>query len=118
MRLLLIALFDRRARWVTPLVWAAAIACSGEPFVSGEGPTIFMTPPSATVSVGDSTRFVVTLGLKNKRVVWVTSAEAIATVDSMGLVRAKSVGSAAIIATSVVDVNAKTAALVTITAAP
>ena len=83
-----------------------------------EGPSLLVTPPSATIAVGDSTRFVVTLiGSNDRRAVWVTSTPALATVDSMGWVRAKAVGTVIITATSAVEVNAKTSALVTVTAA-
>lgn len=93
--------------------------CSDDWTGLNEGPTMVVTPVSATMAVGDSTQLVATIvQVKDRRVVWVTSASTIAVVDPTGMVHGKSAGIATITATSVLDPNVKSAALVTVTAAP
>ena len=85
------------------------------------GPGITLTPPSARVAVGDSVRFSVTIAIPaepDKRARWTSSDQQVMTVDSLGLARAKSLGTATVTVASVAQPNTRASAIVTVTAAP
>ena len=97
-------------------VSACLVAAACEPGdISGEGPTITITPERATLAVGDSARFSVKGA--DKYIVWTSSDSVIMTVNSVGLVRGRSPG-VAIVTVSSFGGGAKQSAFVTVTAAP
>lgn len=78
---------------------------------------IAVTPATVTLQPGQTQRAAVTVtGTTNTRVTWSSSAPAIATVDTGGVVRALTAGSATITATAVADQTRTAAMAVTVTA--
>ena len=77
------------------------------------GPVIMLTPPSASLAVGDSTVFYVTTVPKTG-VRWISSDPAVATVSATGVVRAIAVGGTTITVSQVPDPSMATAALVVV----
>jgi Bacterial Ig-like domain (group 2) len=90
-----------------------------EPSPLPEIQSITLTPPSATIMVGQS----LTLNLSivapaevARTVTWTTSSAAVATVDGSGVVTGRSPGTVTVIATSTVDATKAAAAVVTVVA--
>jgi lactocepin len=77
------------------------------------GPVIMLTPPSASLPVGDSTVFYVTTVPKTG-VRWTSSDPAVATVSATGVVRAITVGETTITVSQVPGPSTAAAALVVV----
>jgi hypothetical protein len=98
------------------LAFTSLLAGCGDDVSIEPDPSITLTPPSATLAVGQTAQFSATVvGLANKTVTW-SSSSANATVDNTGKVTAVSAGTATIIAATS-DANVKASAIVTITPA-
>jgi uncharacterized protein YjdB len=85
------------------------------------GPGIILTPPSARIAVGDSVRFSATVAIPeeaDKRTRWTSSDEQVVAVDGLGLVRAKSAGTATVTVASVAEPSTRASAIVIVTAVP
>ncbi len=83
--------------------------------------SVTLTPPSATITVGQSLTLAVTVdaGANVARTVtWTSSSAAVATVDGSGVVTGRSPGTVTIIATSTADASKAAASVVTVVAAP
>ena len=96
-------------------------ACESDTTFPFKGPGIMLTPPSASIAVGDSVRFSATVaipGEADKRALWTSSDQRVVTVDAFGLVRAKSPGTATVLVASVAEPSTRASAIVTVTAAP
>jgi hypothetical protein len=80
--------------------------------------SVSVTPPSATLNVGDKITLVATVtggkDLTNRTVTWTSSNSAVATVDANGLVTATGGGTTSIIATSAANTAVKGAAAITV----
>jgi hypothetical protein len=106
----------RTLAMASALAFAGVLAGCGDDVSIAPDPAISLTPPSASLQVGQSATFSATVtGLSNKAVTWSTDNAAKATVDNAGKVTAVSAGSATITATAS-DPNVKASAIVTITA--
>ena len=108
-------------RWLVALLVVAAACESDTTLPPNDGPGITLTPPSATITVGDSVRFSATIALpgeSDKRARWISSDQRVMTVDSLGFVHAKSPGTATVTVASVAQPNTRASAIVTVTAAP
>ena len=90
-------------------------ACGENPILTDPYIAVFVTPVQSTVAIGDTVRLLAqVLGRATPRqVLWSTSAPAIASVDSGGLVRGMADGQATITATDTQDRNVKASAFVT-----
>jgi hypothetical protein len=100
-----------------------AVACGGDTIV--EQPTgvqtIAVTPPSATINVGESITLAASVTADAntaKTVTWTTSSAATATVDGAGKVTGVKAGNVTITATSTADPSKAAAASVTVNAGP
>lgn len=105
-------------RLLLAAAWLLVSACEPDRTYVPMGPGITLTPPSARLSVGDSVHFSVTVYNADHRARWTSSNQQVMTVDSLGLVRAKSPGTATVMAASVAEPNTRASAIVTVTAAP
>jgi len=103
-------------RFTLGLAAYLTLACdSGDSLPPNSGPYISLTPPSATLAVGDSVSFEATLvPLRETGVSWASTMTGIATVDSRGVVRAVTPGLTTITAVARGDANIKAAAIVTV----
>jgi len=99
------------------LAFAGVLAGCGDDVTVSTPTTVTVTPPSASIRVGETAQFTasVTGDVANKTVTWATSDQAKATVDATGKVTAVAIGTATITATSAADADARASALVTIT---
>jgi hypothetical protein len=99
------------------LAFAGVLAGCGDDVTVGDNLAVTVTPPSASVGVGQSVTFTasVTGGGSNKNVAWSTSDATKATVDANGKVTGVAVGNSTITATSAADASVKASALVTVT---
>ena len=77
-----------------------------------------MTPATANIAIGDTTRLTVAFGCASAdtRATFSSSDTTVATVDAAGLVRARAVGQATITASRVVEPTDRAAALIRVTA--
>ena len=99
------------------LAFAGLLAGCGDDVTVNPDPGITLTPPSASLQVGQTATFSATVtGIANKTVNWATDNAARATVDATGKVTAVSAGTATITASAAGDANVKASAIVTITA--
>jgi len=98
------------------LAFAGVLAGCGDDVTVAPNPSITLTPPSATIQVGQTVTFSATVqGLSNKTVTWASDNQAKATVDANGKVTAVAAGSATITATAS-DPSVKASAVVTVNA--
>ena len=98
------------------IAFMGVLAGCGDDVVVEPDPSISLTPPSASLQVGQSAQFSASVsGLANKTVTWSSSDAAKATVDATGKVTAVAAGTASIIAKAS-DPNIQASAIVTITA--
>ena len=102
----------RRARALAgAALLATAASCSESSDIIAMGPSIMLTPPSATISVGDSAVFrATTANPPNYR--WTTSNPAVAVVSAAGVVRALAPGESTIMVAWVEHANVAASALV------
>ena len=103
------------------LVSVTACESLEQPSPVSEISSVTITPPSATITVGQSLTLglsVVAQGAVARTVTWTTSSAAVATIDGSGVVTGRSPGTVTIIATSTVDPTKAAAAVITVVAAP
>jgi uncharacterized protein YjdB len=75
------------------LVLAAVPSCNDAPAAIPMGPSIFLTPPSASIAVGDSAIFSATIAFSGPPAYrWTSSNETVATVSAAGVVRGRAAG--------------------------
>ena len=98
------------------LAFAGVLAGCGDDVTVNPDRRVTITPPSASIKVGDAVTFSATVsGLSNTAVTWATDNQAVATVDNNGKATAVSVGTATITATASGDAAVKASAVVTVT---
>src|SRR5688572_3168310 len=108
----------RTLAMASAIAFMGVLAGCGDDVVVEPDPSISLTPPSASLQVGQTAQFSASVsGLANKTVNWTSSDAAKATVDATGKVTAVAAGSASIIATAAGDQNVKATAIVTVTRA-
>jgi hypothetical protein len=105
--------------FVSALCLAGTAACSDIVPVDDSVTAVRITPPSATLNVGDKLTLIATViagaGQTNRTVRWASQNTAVATVNATtGEVTAIGGGTTSIIATSVADSSIKTAASITV----
>jgi hypothetical protein len=107
---------------LSALTLAAGLTACGDK-VQVQGPTsptvlgVTVTPPSATMQVGDKLQFAASVNAGQgvaRTVTWKSSNTAVVTVDNTGLATAVTAGTASIVATSTVDPSQSGAAAVTV----
>ena len=107
----------RTLAMASAIAFMGVLAGCGDDVVVEPDPSISLTPPSASLQVGQTAQFSASVsGLANKTVTWASSDAAKATVDATGKVTAVAVGTASITATAS-DPNVKATAIVTISRA-
>jgi hypothetical protein len=99
------------------LAFAGVLAGCGDDVTVAPNPQIQLTPPSASIQVGQSVTFSATVsGISNKAVNWTTSDATKASVDANGKVTGVAAGVATITATAAGATGVAASALVTVTA--
>ena len=89
-------------------------ACESDHMQIPMGPGITLSPPSATIAVGDSVRFSVTVYNADHRARWTSSDQRVVTVDSIGFAHAKAPGTATVVVASVAQPDEKASGIVTV----
>ena len=98
------------------LAFAGVLAGCGDDVTVNPEQKVTLTPPAATIAVGQSVTFSATVsGLSNKAVNWTTSDQTKASVDANGKVTGVAAGVATITATAAGATGIAASALVTVT---
>ncbi len=106
----------RTLAMASALAFAGVLAGCGDDVSIAPNPQISLTPPSASISVGQSVTFSATVsGISNKAVNWTTSDATKASVDANGKVTGVAAGVATITATAAGATGVASSALVTVT---
>jgi Big-like domain-containing protein len=100
---------------VVAALLSAAASCDNTPQQPLKGPYLFLSPPSATIVVGDSAVFSAT-ATPPDALRWTTSAPTVAAVSTTGVVRALAPGRATIIVAAVSSRGVAASALVEVRA--
>ena len=86
---------------VVALALAGQVACDAGRVASPKGPHLFLTPPSASIAVGDSATFSASDDIPGSSgYTWTSSAPAVATVSATGVVRGLAPGRSSITVSS------------------
>jgi hypothetical protein len=115
--------FSRSLLFAGVMAFGVLTACEGDTIVQGDTgvQSISVTPPSATINVGESISLAASVtadAATAKTVTWSTSSAATATVDAAGKVTGVKAGNVTITATSTADPSKAAAAAITVNAGP
>lgn len=115
--------FSRSLLFAGVMAFGVLTACEGDTIVQGDTgvQSISVTPPTATINVGESISLAASVtadAATAKTVTWSTSSAATATVDATGKVTGVKAGNVTITATSTADPSKAAAAAITVNAGP